>query len=106
MCSSDLTLMNLIGCLDVPSEGKYMLDGRDIGAMSDNELADIRAADDLCARFMEYWTLKESISKKRGVGLRESFKQYEITFQNGTPICDGHILYTERAAGFFLAAAE
>ena len=40
--SGKTNLMNLIGCLDVPSEGKYMLDGRDIGAMSDNELADVR----------------------------------------------------------------
>ena len=36
------TLMNLVGCLDTPTSGKYWLNGRDISALSDNELADIR----------------------------------------------------------------
>ncbi|MBE7017523.1 MAG: ABC transporter ATP-binding protein [Ruminococcaceae bacterium] len=40
--SGKTTLMNLIGCLDVASEGSYLLDGQDIGAMDDNALADIR----------------------------------------------------------------
>lgn len=40
--SGNTTLMNLIGCLDVASEGTYLLDGQDIGAMDDNALADIR----------------------------------------------------------------
>jgi len=32
----------LIGCLDVPSAGEYLLDGRPVGAMTSNQLADIR----------------------------------------------------------------
>ncbi len=40
--SGKTTLMNLIGCLDAASEGTYLLDGQDIGAMDDNALADIR----------------------------------------------------------------
>lgn len=40
--SGKTTLMNLIGCLDVASEGTYLLDGQDIGTMDDNALADIR----------------------------------------------------------------
>ena len=40
--SGKTTLMNLIGCLDVASEGTYLLDGQGIGAMDDNALADIR----------------------------------------------------------------
>ena len=40
--SGKTTLMNLLGCLDVPSSGTYLLEGRDIGALSDDELADIR----------------------------------------------------------------
>ena len=40
--SGKTTLMNLLGCLDVPSSGTYLLEGRDIGALSDDALADIR----------------------------------------------------------------
>ena len=36
------TLMNLIGCLDVPTKGEYILDGRKINDLDDNALADIR----------------------------------------------------------------
>src|SRR4029077_11887482 len=36
------TLMNIIGCLDKPSSGKYYLDGVDVGALERDELADIR----------------------------------------------------------------
>ena len=36
------TLMNLIGCLDTPSEGTYVLNGRDTSTMNDNELAQVR----------------------------------------------------------------
>ncbi|MFT3876022.1 MAG: ABC transporter ATP-binding protein [Propioniciclava sp.] len=40
--SGKSTLMNIIGCLDVLSRGQYVLDGRDVARLSDNELADIR----------------------------------------------------------------
>lgn len=40
--SGKTTLMNLIGCLDVPTSGTYELDGRDLKAMSDDDLAEIR----------------------------------------------------------------
>ena len=40
--SGKTTLMNLIGCLDVPTQGQYFLDGQEIGALSDNALAEIR----------------------------------------------------------------
>lgn len=40
--SGKTTLMNLIGCLDVPTKGEYILDGKQIGRLSDNALADIR----------------------------------------------------------------
>ena len=40
--SGKSTLMNLLGCLDTPSDGRYELNGKDVARMSDNELADIR----------------------------------------------------------------
>lgn len=40
--SGKSTCMNIIGCLDVPSEGTYLLDGRDVGQRDKNELAEIR----------------------------------------------------------------
>lgn len=40
--SGKSTLMHIIGCLDTPSSGHYILDGQDISQRSDDELADIR----------------------------------------------------------------
>jgi putative ABC transport system ATP-binding protein len=40
--SGKSTLMNLIGCLDTPSKGSYLLNGKQVGHMNDNELARIR----------------------------------------------------------------
>src|ERR687883_1049461 len=40
--SGKSTLMNLIGCLDTPSKGTYLLNGKQVGEMNDNELARIR----------------------------------------------------------------
>ena len=40
--SGKSTCMNIIGCLDVPTEGTYLLDGKDVGKMSRRELASIR----------------------------------------------------------------
>lgn len=40
--SGKSTLMHMLGALDIPSRGKYILDGQDIGRLSDDELAEIR----------------------------------------------------------------
>jgi putative ABC transport system ATP-binding protein len=36
------TLMNVVGCLDTPTRGRYHLNGKDVSHMDDDELADIR----------------------------------------------------------------
>jgi putative ABC transport system ATP-binding protein len=40
--SGKSTLMNLLGCLDTPSTGHYLLNGRDTATLDDNELAHVR----------------------------------------------------------------
>ena len=41
--SGKSTCMNIIGCLDVPTSGTYLLGGQDVGSMNKNELASIRS---------------------------------------------------------------
>ena len=40
--SGKSTLMNLLGCLDTPTDGTYKLNGRDVSKMTDDELAEVR----------------------------------------------------------------
>ncbi len=40
--SGKSTLMNILGCLDTPTSGRYFLDDKEVGTLSDSELSDIR----------------------------------------------------------------
>lgn len=40
--SGKSTLMNIIGCLDTPTSGSYILNGQDVSNMGENELAEVR----------------------------------------------------------------
>ena len=40
--SGKSTLMNILGCLDSPTSGKYILNGKDVSSMEDNDLAEVR----------------------------------------------------------------
>lgn len=40
--SGKSTLMNIIGCLDTPTDGSYILNGKDVSKLEDNQLAEIR----------------------------------------------------------------
>ena len=41
--SGKSTFMNIVGCLDKPTEGSYLLDGHEVAGMNDDELAEIRS---------------------------------------------------------------
>jgi putative ABC transport system ATP-binding protein len=43
--SGKSTLMNILGCLDTPTGGKYVLNGNDVSQMADDQLAEIRNAE-------------------------------------------------------------
>ena len=47
--SGKSTCMNIIGCLDVPTSGAYLLDGQDVGQMNRNQLAEIRSTESATA---------------------------------------------------------
>jgi putative ABC transport system ATP-binding protein len=40
--SGKSTLMNILGCLDTPTDGTYILNGQDVSKMADDDLADVR----------------------------------------------------------------
>src|SRR4249919_2032005 len=40
--SGKSTLMNILGCLDSPTEGRYILNGQDVSEMADDSLAEVR----------------------------------------------------------------
>lgn len=40
--SGKSTLMNILGCLDTPTSGKYILNGKDVSSTTDNDLAEVR----------------------------------------------------------------
>ena len=40
--SGKSTLMNLLGCLDTPTSGRYVLNNKDVSRLSDDQLAEIR----------------------------------------------------------------
>src|SRR5215469_3608943 len=43
--SGKSTLMNILGCLDTPTSGTYILNGRDVSKMADDDLAEVRNAE-------------------------------------------------------------
>jgi putative ABC transport system ATP-binding protein len=43
--SGKSTLMNILGCLDSPTSGKYILNGKDVSRMADDDLAEVRNKD-------------------------------------------------------------
>jgi putative ABC transport system ATP-binding protein len=68
--SGKSTLMNIIGCLDTPSSGKYILNNRDVSKLPDNQLAEIRNNDVMLP--LIYAGLPKHERKKRAIEVLES----------------------------------
>ena len=64
--SGKSTCMNIIGCLDVPTAGTYKLNGRDVGRMSRDELAEIR--NELLGFIFQQYNLLPKLSLIENVG--------------------------------------
>lgn len=102
--SGKSTLMNVLGCLDTPTSGRYVLNGNDVSSLSDDELADIRNKEigfvfqtfNLLPRYTalenvalpmiyagipknERLTRAESVLKKVGLGDRMDHKPNELS---------------------------
>jgi len=65
------TLLNLIGCLDRPTKGKILIDGKDISKLNDNELAHIRG--DKIGFVFQFFYLIPTLTALRNVMLPMSF---------------------------------
>ena len=66
--------MNIIGCLDVPTDGEYILDGIDVSTMDDDELSYIRN-NELGFIFQQY-NLIQKLSVINNVELPLRYKRY------------------------------
>ena len=63
--SGKSTCMNIIGCLDVPTAGTYRLNGRDVGRMNSNELAEIR--NEMLGFIFQQYNLRPKLSLMENV---------------------------------------
>ena len=65
--SGKSTCMNIIGCLDVPTHGEYLLGGRSVGLMNKNELAEIR--NEMLGFIFQQYNLLPKLNLLDNVGL-------------------------------------
>lgn len=86
--SGKSTLMNLLGCLDTPSSGRYVLDGVEVGGLSPSELAQVRARE-LGFVFQQYNLLPRQTALRnvempliyRGVGGSERHRRARMALE-------------------------
>ena len=79
--SGKSTLMNLIGCLDTPTKGSYLLNEKQVSQMNDNELARIRAAHpadpELQAPFAEAQRMRSAAAAKLDAAYQAALTRLE-----------------------------
>lgn len=63
--SGKSTCMNIIGCLDIPTMGEYYLNGKDVGHMKDNKLAEVR--NEMIGFIFQQYNLLAKLSVKDNV---------------------------------------
>ena len=86
--SGKSTLMNMIGCLDTPSSGSYVLDGEEIGELTGNDLSAVRARK-LGFVFQQYMLLPRQNALRqvempliyRGVSAAERRRRAEVALK-------------------------
>ena len=76
--SGKSTFMNMLGCLDVPTSGKYYLNGTDVSEMSDNELSEVRNRE-IGFIFQGFNLLAVESLKKVGLEKRMDHKPSEMS---------------------------
>lgn len=78
--SGKSTCMNIIGCLDVPTSGKYLLNGTDVSRLSDNKLAEIR--NEMLGFIFQQYNLLPKLNVLENVKLPLMYKGLKESEQN------------------------
>ena len=79
--SGKSTLMNIIGALDVPTDGEYLLGGEDVGIMDDKQLARIR--NKMIGFIFQQYNLLPKLNILEKVGLSEKWKNMPNQLSGG-----------------------
>lgn len=78
--SGKSTCMNIIGCLDVPTEGAYLLNGTDVSKLNDNQLAEIR--NEMLGFIFQQYNLLPKLNVIENVKLPLMYKGLKESEQN------------------------
>ncbi len=99
--SGKSTLMNLLGCLDRPTKGRYLLDGTDVSSLDRNQLADIR--NQKLGFVFQGFNLLARTTARENVELPMLYAQTRVTsrlMRDRALRCLGTVSLTDRADHF------
>mgnify|MGYP002736384577 CR=1 FL=1 len=95
--SGKSTMMNVLGCLDVPTYGEYLLEGTDVSELSDMQLSRIRNKE--IGFIFQQYNLIQSLSVQenvelplvyQGIGIDDRRRLDEPVLGQGRHIAEGH----------------